>query len=1028
MPKVVSGLKNKDDKTIERSLFAFIWKFSKRDQLVLVLVTAALFPVQYLTLELPKKIINDAISSGTDIVNLFGFQIAQVALLGILCAAFLLAVVGQGMLKLRLNTMKGVLAERMLRRFRYTLITRMFRFPQPYFQRTSQGELVSMVTAESETLGGMMGDAISLPIFQAGQMLTILAFLMVQSVWFGLAASALIPVQAWLIPKMQRQINLLNRERVQAVRQFATVIGESASGAVQLRKNGGLRYWKANVSNRLSRLFLIRFEIYQKKFFMKFVNNLITQLTPLMFYSFGGYLVIDGQLSLGALVAALAAQKDLASPWNELLTYYNQIQEASLRYITITERFAPDGMTKSSDLEGDAAPQPFLSGDVAMTNVTVRGADGATILKDITLNIPKGAMVGFGIESEETRKSFADLFTRELSPTSGKITIAGQELGSLSQAVIGSKIGHASSRPFVLQGTFGCNILIPLKITPQDLDGSVVAHKTKVNLRAESIRSGNSADPLDTIWVDPAAVGLTNQDEVHEWLLDLTEAIDTNGVLFTKGLEQKFHGKDFPDLSRKLVALRHEIAEELKNPIFEGAFFPFDKAKYNPALPIAGNLFFAIPNRVITQGELIERDNFPELLRKLNLEKEMLNLSRDVIEMLRRTFGDDGADHPLFQKLGLDPVIYEKCVKLLSKVGPTSTTGLADEDMALLLLVPFQISAEQIGPAFSNELKDRIVGLRQVAGELLKTGVDGLFTPLDPNEFSPGLPVLENILFGKISESAGPKAARLKDVVARGLRRSGLVRSMIDLIYEMPTDLNGGNLTSILAETLDLTRAAIKRPDILILEQVLASFDEADRNSALEKLRALLPDATIITLSHRFEDTSGFDAYYEISNSQILRADMPDLDPEDNAVAADLTRKLRLLENTSLFSGLDRKQLRLLAFGARWYTAPAGTLIFSIGDAPTDGAYLISDGEAELFRPGKDDEPDASIAMAEKGTLVGELGLIRNEPRALSMRANGDMTALRISAEAFLSVVENDAATAFKLLQVVAGYATRSSK
>jgi len=171
----------------------------------------------YLTLELPKRIINDAIGAQSRPINFHGFEIGQITFLALLCTAFLIAVLLHGMLKMRINTMKGVLAERMLRRSRYHLISRILRFPKPYFQRTSQGELVSMVTSESEPLGGMMGDAISQPVLQAGQMLTILSFLFLQSLWFGLAAIALIPVQAWLIPKLQKQVNLLNKERIKEV-------------------------------------------------------------------------------------------------------------------------------------------------------------------------------------------------------------------------------------------------------------------------------------------------------------------------------------------------------------------------------------------------------------------------------------------------------------------------------------------------------------------------------------------------------------------------------------------------------------------------------------------------------------------------------------------------------------------------------------------------------------------------------------------------------------------------------------------
>ena len=120
---------------IERSLFQFIWKYSKRDQLILLLVTACLFPLLYLTLELPKRIINDAIGAQTSIIDVWGYEVEQLNYLWILCGAFLASVLVHGLTKMRINTMKGVLAERMLRRFRYSLIARVLRFPQPYFER-----------------------------------------------------------------------------------------------------------------------------------------------------------------------------------------------------------------------------------------------------------------------------------------------------------------------------------------------------------------------------------------------------------------------------------------------------------------------------------------------------------------------------------------------------------------------------------------------------------------------------------------------------------------------------------------------------------------------------------------------------------------------------------------------------------------------------------------------------------------------------------------------------------------------------
>ena len=73
---------------MDRTIFGFIWKHSKRDQLILLAVTLTLFPLLYLTLELPKRIINDAIAAPQPIVDVFGYQLPQVQFLFLLCGAF----------------------------------------------------------------------------------------------------------------------------------------------------------------------------------------------------------------------------------------------------------------------------------------------------------------------------------------------------------------------------------------------------------------------------------------------------------------------------------------------------------------------------------------------------------------------------------------------------------------------------------------------------------------------------------------------------------------------------------------------------------------------------------------------------------------------------------------------------------------------------------------------------------------------------------------------------------------------------
>jgi hypothetical protein len=204
------------------------------------------------------------------------------------------------------------------------------------------------------------------------------------------------------------------------------------------------------------------------------------------------------------------------------------------------------------------------------------------------------------------------------------------------------------------------------------------------------------------------------------------------------------------------------------------------------------------------------------------------------------------------------------------------------------------------------------------------------------------------------------------------------------------------------------------------MEQILASYDQSVRVMVHKNLRKMLPDTTLIYISDGFEDPSRFDVYAEVVQGRMQTAGPSRPSAEDTAATADLLRKVRALEATELFSGLDRKQLRLLAFGAKWFEAAAGEIIFNKDDPPTDGAYMLLSGTADLLKPHPDGEE--IVATVGPGTLVGELGLIRKVPRALTMRAASDLEALRLGEEEFLAVVENDAATAFKLLQVVAGY------
>ncbi|MGR3713952.1 MAG: cyclic nucleotide-binding domain-containing protein [Shimia sp.] len=989
--------------------------------MVLLILTACLFPLQFLTLELPKRIINDAIDAGQSVIDVFDYEMDQERFLILLSVAFLVAVLFHGLLKMRINTMKGILSERMLRRFRYTLIGRITRFPQPYLRRTSQGELVSMITAEAEPMGGMMGDAVSLPVMQAGQMITILAFLFMQNLWFGLAAVALIPLQAWLIPKLQRQINLHNKDRIKEVRLLAAEIGETSAGAPELRVNGGWRFRLALITRRLGTLFLIRLTIYRKKFFMKFLNNFITQLTPFFFYLVGGLLVIRGQVSLGALVAALAAYKDLSSPWKELLNYYNRVADLSVRWDLIVDRFSPPGIIEEELLSGEPDDIPRLAGELALKNVFVRDHDGDTVLEDISFALPKGAVVAVKSQDAEERRAIAELFTREIVPISGSIDVGGHAFNDLHQRVVSTRIGYADPSPYVFEGTFGQNVLMPLKRRPMSDTDDPLGRAEAKRRAYESERTGNSKDRLYSDWVDPELAGMHSEDEVYAWWLQVMDATGAGNAMFRRGLDQPFEERDHADLAQTLIELRPKIRDALAAAGLDKAYYRFDPKRYNPALPVASNLFFATPRRQIEDIEGTGLRAFLDLLHDLGIEDGILRMSREVIEMLNQTFGVDGTDHPLFQQLGLNPDVFTRKVGLVSKSREVGLANMERHELVQMLELPFEVSAERIGPGFTDELKNSIISLRNNEAEKLAEWLVVYFAPLQEQKFAPGLTVLENAIYGKLSASAGAKGEQIRDIVAQQLAEAGMKQEVAELLYAVPSGIGGAGLPLSFSEPLAISRAAIKKPDILVLNGCLASFEDEQRGEIVSNLRALLPETTVLYLEDDFEDEEVFDVTLELEHGRLKDNAGTTFEETGNAASADLRRKMRALLSADMFANLSRRQLRLLAFGAQWHRAEEGEYVFHMGDDPGDGAYLILEGEAGLGYPTPDGETHL-VAVAGPGTLVGELALLRKEKRALDMFAKTHLEALRLGESEFMAVVENDASTAFRILQAVAGY------
>ena len=138
-----------------------------------------------------------------------------------------------------------------------------------------------------------------------------------------------------------------------------------------------------------------------------------------------------------------------------------------------------------------------------------------------------------------------------------------------------------------------------------------------------------------------------------------------------------------------------------------------------------------------------------------------------------------------------------------------------------------------------------------------------------------------------------------------------------------------------------------------------------------------------------------------------------------------LHEEAELLRRVPMFSRLEPSKLKLLAFTSESMTFEDGEVLFHRGD-PADCAYVIMEGAVDVLSDTDDGVAVATTLRANE--LFGELGVITNETRSATLRANGALQALRISDEMFLKLLADNADLALDVMRQLSLKLTRTHR
>ena len=882
---------------MDSNLFRYIWRHSRREQLGILFLVALSLPLYFLSLNLPKDIVNRGIQgqgfagptdtqvflhtpvplsqtlTGEQLFIYEGMQLDQTELLLALSFVFLGLVIANGLFKFVINTAKGRMGERVLRRLRYQLVDRLMRFPLPHLRRVKQAEAATMVKDEVEPLGGFIGDAFISPAFLGGQALTAMVFILAQSIWLGMIALAIVAIQAGLIPKLRIPILRLGKQRQLTARELAGRVGELVDGGLEIHAHDTSNLERADISNRLGKIFDIRYEIFRRKFFVKFLNNFLSQLTPFIFYAVGGVLAIRGELNIGALVAVISAYKDLPGPVKELIDWEQRRQDVQIKYDAVIEQFQPPEILEPERQDPNADPGPPLSQSVELRNVTVNDDGDTPILKNASVTLPIGertAVVGTGASG---KSQLAQVATGLFLPASGTVLLDGRDTATLPEAVTGRRTAYVGPESFLFPGSVGDTLMYGLKHRPiRPAERDAAARQAKRAADRETAASGNPLLDPDADWTDYAAAGVDGPDALHRRMVEVLDEVDLSADVYRFGLAGTIDPERRPDTTAALIEARRVLARRLQEPDLEGLVEPFDTESYNRNATLGENLLFGTPiDPTFAPGQLADNRIARDAMAATGLDRTVLRMGLQIARTMVEIFADLEPGHPFFEQFSfIDAEDLPRYKTLIAQADKLGVDALPEEQRRQLICLPLDYvearhRLELIGP----EVERLVIQTRHELDRRIAAGHPEAVELFDAERYNAAASLQDNILFGRIAHGRANAQTRISQAIGEVLDQLDLRESVIDVGLDYQVGAAGKRLSAVQRQKLALGRALMKRPDLLVVDQAIAIMDGQTQTRIMERVLQERGDGGVIWVLHRAQLAHRFDRVVVVDAGQI---------------------------------------------------------------------------------------------------------------------------------------------------------------
>ncbi len=368
-----------------------------------------------------------------------------------------------GLFNIAMNGVRSYLLAHTANRISVSLlvgfIKHTFGLPLAYFESRFVGDIISRIKENQKIQSFLTGQTLSIVL----DMLTLVVYLSLMF-WYSwkMTLFVLLTVPPFFILALASTgiLRRISREIFNAGAEENSYIIESLTGIRTVRSlaiEQSVRWkWEELLNNRV-----------KKSFNAKVIGIRLTMLTSAIqtFTStalmwFGAWQVIQGELSVGQLVAFNMLVGNVLGPFQRFSQLWNQFQE-----IVISTERLNDVLEAEPEEDLHNKPRKMLdrlNGHIRFDNVTFRYHPESknNVLENINLEIKPEQMVALVGRSGSGKTTLSKLILGLYPPTDGKVLIDGQDVNGIALRSLRSQVGVVDQDTFLFGGTIRENIAI----------------------------------------------------------------------------------------------------------------------------------------------------------------------------------------------------------------------------------------------------------------------------------------------------------------------------------------------------------------------------------------------------------------------------------------------------------------------------------------------------------------------------------------------------------------------------------------